>query len=142
MSAPGFSAPTRSAPYSAADVRIEPPAGLVDPAQLREPVDPQTYVSTWTRPLPEAVDVFSGPGYESRRMPASPFAVIALVCGLLGFLLVPALPAIVLGHLGVWQTGKNTHTGRGLAVGGMVLGYAVAGLALLWLVAVWVLGDL
>jgi hypothetical protein len=102
-------------------------------------VDPQVFVNAYTRPLPTYADTFSGPGYESKPLPTSGFAVAALVCGLVGvFLAVPALAAIGLGHAGLYQTSKNTHLGRGMAIGGLVLGYGVAGLVGLISLSIWV----
>lgn len=142
MSAPGFtplSAP--AAPYGAADLALHVPGSLStrSRADLRDPVDPQVFVNAYTRPLPSYEATFSGPGYEARSAPTSGFAVAALVCGIAGvFLLVPALFAIGFGHAGMWQTRSNTHTGRGLAIGGMVLGYAVAAVVALVVLAVWI----
>ena len=142
MSAPGFtplSAPP--APYGADDLALHVPASLdTQPrSDLRDPVDPAVYVNDYTRPLPTYAETFSGPGYEAKPAPTSGFAVAALVCGLIGvFTLVPAVAAIVLGHLGLWRTSHNTHAGRGLAIGGMVLGYAVAAVVGLVVLAVWV----
>lgn len=135
MTAPGFTplsaAPT---PYGAAEVTER--AGTID---LRQPVDPSVFVTPYSRPLPSYEETFAGPGYESKPLPTSGLAVAALVCGILGvFTLVPALGAIVLGHLGMRQTNRNTHMGRGLAVGGMVLGYAVAAVVALIMLAVWI----
>jgi hypothetical protein len=147
VTAPGFtpmSAPP--APYGADDLRLTgfqlPGASTAQPrVDLRDPVDPAVYVNYYTRPLPTYAETFSGPGYEARPAPTSGFAVTALVCGLIGvFTVVPALAAIVFGHLGLWQTSRNTHGGRGLAIGGMVLGYAVAVVVGLVVLAVWIAG--
>lgn len=144
MSAAGFtplSAPP--APYGAHDVEPQVPgARFRAPREnLRDPVDPQTFVNAYTRPLPSLERTFAGPGYESRPAPTSGFAVAALVCGIVGvFTLIPALGAIVLGHLGLWQTSKRTHAGHGLAIGGMVLGYAVAAVVALVMLATWIAG--
>ena len=54
----------------------------------------------------------------------SGFAVASLVCGIVGLLInFLSIPAIVLGAIGIAQTGKNSkYKGRGMAVAGLVLG--------------------
>lgn len=142
MSAPGFtplSAP--AAPYGAADLELNVPETLSTRprADLRDPVDPQVYVNAYTRPLPSYEETFSGPGYEAKPAPTSGLAVAALVCGIVGvFLVVPALFAIGFGHAGLWRTRTNSHGGRGLAIGGIVLGYAVVGAVALVILASWI----
>lgn len=142
MSAPGFT-PLSSppAPYGARDRTMDAPASLrAQPREdLRDPVDPQVFVNEYTRPLPSYQETFSGPGYDAKPAPTSGLAVAALVCGIVGvFTLVPALAAIGLGHAGLWQTRRNTHTGRGLAIGGTVLGYAVVTVVALVMLATWI----
>lgn len=136
MTAPGFS------PVAADRGRGTPSlpyAAVQDDGDLRAPVDPRVFVTSYSRPLPAYEEVFRGPGYDSRPLPTSGAAVAALVCGIVGvFTLVPALAAIALGHVGLVQTSRNTHGGRGLAIGGLVLGYGVAGVALLLTVAIWI----
>lgn len=145
MSAPGFAPLTpASLPYGAAALRLDVPAALsTEPGDaLRQPVDPHTFVNEFTRPLPSYQETFSGPGYESRPLPTSGVAVAALVCGIVGvFTLAPAVAAIALGHVGLWQTARNTHLGRGLAIGGLVLGYATAVVVGLVMLGVWIAGP-
>lgn len=138
MSNPGFTPlAARPAPYlTVEDGATLPAASGVD---LREPVDPNVFVNTYTRPLPTYAETFAGPGYQTRPLPTSGAAVAALVCGIVGVILwVPALAAIVLGHVGLVSTGRNTRAGRGLAIGGLVLGYAVVGMVSLVLLAFWI----
>lgn len=142
LSAPGFTPLSEpAAPYGAADLKLQAPTALISRPRgdLRDPVDPQVFVNAYTRPLPTYQETFSGPGYEAKPAPRSGFAVASLVCGILGvFVLVPALLAIGFGHAGMWQTRRNTHTGRGLAIGGMVLGYGVATVVGLVMLALWI----
>jgi hypothetical protein len=64
-------------------------------------------------------------------------AVASLLCGLAGVVLVvPALPAIVLGHQARRQIRHTGEDGEGPATAGMVLGYVVS---LLWAVLVLVM---
>lgn len=96
--------------------------------------DSQAFVNEFTRPLPDPHTTFSGPGYYSPRTPACGFATAALLLSLLGVVLaVPALVAIIFGHIGVHRTRDFRRTGRGMAIGGTVLGYAVA---LFWAVLI------
>ncbi|MFV0253550.1 MAG: DUF4190 domain-containing protein [Beutenbergiaceae bacterium] len=142
MSAPGF-APLNAprAPYAAADLAISTPTFLAvdSPTDIREPVDPNTFVNEYTRPLPNYHETFSGPGYLTKKQPTSATAVIALVCGLLGFVLaIPALVAIVCGHVALFRTRRNAYQGRGMALGGLVLGYGLVTMVGLLGVAGWV----
>lgn len=98
------------------------PAG---PGQLL--ADSSAFVNEFTRALPDPETVFAGPGYYSPRTPACGFATASLLLSLIGIVLaVPAVLGIVFGHVGVRRTRNFRRTGRGLALGGMVLGYAVA----------------
>lgn len=142
MSAPGFSPMSaHAAPYGAADAAFTalPVTATATGPDLRRPVDPNVFVNAFTRPLPTYQETFSGPGYESKPLPTSPAAVAALVCGIVGvFTVVGALAAVPLGHIGLVQTQRNTHLGRGMAIGGMVLGYAVLTVAALITLAIWI----
>jgi hypothetical protein len=56
-----------------------------------------------------------------------PYAIASLACGIAGtFLVVPALPAVVLGHMARSRIRRTGDQGDGLAVGGLVLGYVVS----------------
>lgn len=63
---------------------------------------------------------------RSKAADASPLAVAALVCGMVGLVLSPAaLGGIALGHAarrGIRRTGEG---GYGMATAGLVLGYLV-----------------
>ena len=68
-------------------------------------------------------------------------AVVSLVCGILGWTLLPFLGrivAIVCGHMARSEIRRNPQTqeGDGLAVAGLVLGYLVIALSVLAVVAV------
>lgn len=53
-------------------------------------------------------------------------AVASVICGATGmFFLVPALPAIVLGHVARHEIRRTGEQGDGMAVAGLVMGYAV-----------------
>jgi uncharacterized membrane protein len=52
------------------------------------------------------------------------YAIASLACGVAGtFLALPAVPAVVLGHMARRQIRRTGEQGDGLAVGGLVLGY-------------------
>jgi hypothetical protein len=55
------------------------------------------------------------------------FAVAALVLGILGFLLIPAILALVFGYLGRAQIRRRSQSGNGLAIAGIVLGWVWVG---------------
>lgn len=88
---------------------------------LWQPVDPHTYTSTLSTPLPSATELFSTPGYNQPRPERNPLATTSLVLGFIG-LIVPilAVVAIVLGHL---ASTRKHRVGANLARGGYGLGY-------------------
>ncbi len=59
-------------------------------------------------------------------------AAASLVCGLLGWLVLPAPVAIVTGIIGLRLTRKPNTRGRGMAMGGLILGviFGIAGTGL------------
>ena len=63
---------------------------------------------------------YSGPTETSGK------AIGSLICGLLFFFFPVAIVAIILGHISLSEIGRagGRLTGRGLAIGGLVLGYA------------------
>lgn len=63
-------------------------------------------------------DDYSNPAPARTSVPA----VVSLICGMLGWLVIPAVAAIVTGVIGLRQTRRPGVRGRGLAVGGLVLG--------------------
>lgn len=68
----------------------------------------------------------------------SPKAVISLVCGLLFFVPLSFIAAIVFGHLGLSEIRRSAGRlkGEGLAIAGLVLGYIwIAGIPLVLIVA-------
>lgn len=76
------------------------------------------------RPVPRAFR----PGPPPRT---NSYALASLVCGIAGtFMAVPAVPAVILGHLARRQIRRTGEQGDGLAVGGLVLGYTVCALLL------------
>ncbi|MET1035972.1 MAG: DUF4190 domain-containing protein [Arthrobacter sp.] len=79
-------------------------------------------------------------GYPAAGYPAAPpktLSIVALVFGVVsvatgGFLLVPQLGAVVLGHIAL----RREPEGRAMAIAGLVMGYLVIGLWLLFIVVV------
>ncbi|MFV0425534.1 MAG: DUF4190 domain-containing protein [Beutenbergiaceae bacterium] len=144
MTSPGFSPLMPPAPpYEPAQLQYTQ-ASEVDSlrANLRTPVDAATFVNAYTRPVPSYAETFAEPGYFTKRQPVSAVAVIALVCGLLSpFLVLTAPVAIVLGHIGLVVTGNNEYQGRGLAIGGLVIGYGFVSVLLLLFAALWLVGQ-
>lgn len=59
------------------------------------------------------------PGPPPQRTKTSGLAIAALVLGLAGCLLLPLLPAFILGIMALSQTGPGKQQGRGLAIGGL-----------------------
>jgi hypothetical protein len=69
--------------------------------------------------------------YVVTQPPSSGVATASMVLGIVGLLLgwcscgIPALLAIILGHMGLNQTRNNQKSGRGMAIAGLILGYVV-----------------
>ncbi|MEE4541872.1 DUF1707 and DUF4190 domain-containing protein [Streptomyces sp. V4-01] len=81
------------------------------------------------RPMPGAPRPGPPPGTNS-------YALASLVCGIAGaFMVLPAVPAVILGHLARRQMRRTGERGDGMAVGGLVLGYTVCALLLTAVVA-------
>lgn len=68
------------------------------------------------------------------------FAVASMICGILGVVglcgyaiggLLPAILAVVFGHLARGQIRRNAEQGAGLALSGLIMGYIVIGLAVI-----------
>ena len=76
-----------------------------------------------------------GQGYPPAR-PTSGLAIAALVCGIVGFFTagLASIPAVICGHMAWRETSSGTHSGHGMAIAGLVLGYLqILGWALFWL---------
>lgn len=82
----------------------------------------------------------SAAGHPAPGYPAAPpktLSIVALVFGVVavatgGFLLVPQLGAVVLGHIAL----RREPEGRAMAIAGLVMGYLVIGLWLLFILVV------
>lgn len=64
------------------------------------------------------------------------YSIGSLVCGVLSIFLFPALPAIILGIIGIKKTKENGTKGYAMAIAGIVLGSIVIALFLLAMVAI------
>ena len=92
---------------------------------------------------PEGVSSTSGPPMVplATLVPAagakkiSSMAIASLVCGLLGFLLLPAIAGIVLGILGIGQIRRSRGriAGTGIALAGLVISCIAAATMSIWL---------
>ena len=69
----------------------------------------------------------------------SGLAIAALVCGIVGFFTagLASIPAVICGHMAWRETSSGTHSGHGMAIAGLALGYLqILGWALFWLILV------
>lgn len=115
--------------------------GQAPAANQLPPPDPSVFVNEFTQPLPDPAVTFSGPGYYSPKPKACGFATAAILMALAGVVLaLPALLAILFGHIGIHRTRGNHRTGRGMATGGMILGYAVSLFWSVLLTTIWLAG--
>lgn len=135
-----MSAPSGFAPLHTPRTAPEPHAP-VSSAQSARPaaVHPSVYVNEFTRPLPDPSVTFSDAGYYTRPAPTSGFATAALICSLVGVITVlPAPVAIIFGHIGIHRTRHHQRLGRGMAMGGLILGYAVSLFWTVLITTVWI----
>lgn len=85
-----------------------------------------------TGDIPHPVPAF-GPPVPATFLPyAQPvpktnsYAIGSLACGIAGLMLaLPAVPAVVLGHMARKQIKRTGEQGEGMAVAGLVMGYVV-----------------
>jgi hypothetical protein len=71
--------------------------------------------------------------------PVSGLAIAALVCGIVGFFTagLASIPAVICGHMAWRETSSGTHSGHGMAIAGLALGYLqILGWALFWLILI------
>ena len=81
-------------------------------------------------------EIFSGPGYTAPRPRADSGATTAMVCGLLIFIPLIGIAAIILGASALRRLRHSYDSGEGMAWLGLILG---AGFTLFWLFIVLVL---
>lgn len=114
----------------------QPLSQLLPPPQAAPPVPTLTPASVFA---PGGATIPAGPAKTSGA------AVGSLICGILGlFLLLPSLPAVILGHLSLSSIKKSAGTlkGRGMAIAGLITGYCAMLLTVLAVFASLVLPQL
>ena len=82
---------------------------------------PQGFVFPGTENLDPA-EIFSGPGYTAPRPRSDSGATAALVCGLLSFIPLVGVAAIILGIGALRRLHRSYNSGEGLAWLGLILG--------------------
>lgn len=123
---PLFAAPQHQTPHPPAPHQ-PPPAGPhtdAPPMAARPlPVDP-----AHARPLQPAIPV----GYHYQPQPTNSTAIMALVCGLGGFIFpMASVMAIIVGHVALDRINRGDESGRSMALAGLILGYLVTGIIVL-----------
>ncbi|MFJ9770105.1 DUF1707 and DUF4190 domain-containing protein [Kitasatospora sp. NPDC101157] len=84
------------------------------------PTGPMTAPLQSAQPVPAT---FLVPPPVPQARPTSVLAVVSLVCGLTGFLVLPVLPAVITGHIARSHIRERNMDGDWAAVLGLVLGY-------------------
>ena len=119
-------------------LRVAAVEGRLDPAELDERMS-AAYAARHCSELvrltadvtpaapPPAVPV--RPTFVRTSSPTNGFAIASLITGVFWMWWIGSVLAIVLGHIALNQIARSGQSGRGLAIGGLVLGYG--GLALL-----------
>src|SRR5690625_3140337 len=102
-----------------------------------QPVEPETYVSSYSASPARPETVFATPGYTQPKPEKNPIATTSIVLGIIGVLFpVLSLGAVVCGHIAIRD---RSRTGLHIARGGLGLGYAslaVLGLFILSVIAI------
>ena len=127
MSTVETSPPGQSAPRSSPDAEQYAdglPPGFVFPGT--ENLDP--------------AEIFAGPGYTAPRPRTDSGATAALTCGLLGFIPLVGVAAIILGISALRRLHHSYNSGEGLAWLGLILGAVSLILWLCFLVLVLLVG--
>ena len=75
-----------------------------------------------------------GYGYPAQPLaqPTSPWAIVSLVCGIVWFMWIGSIVAIVTGHVALREIRSRNMAGRGLAIAGLILGYLGVAILLLY----------
>jgi hypothetical protein len=96
---------------------------------------------------------YAPPGYPPMMVAASPpnnpLALTSMILGIVGIVLaffygigaIPAIVAVILGHIGMGQikSSGSTQGGNGMALAGLITGYIGIGIAVLWVILiVWI----
>lgn len=110
--------------------------GRIDSEELEQRIQ-TAYASRFCTELTElTADVTPPPALAPPRAPARPtfvatspstngFAIASIICGVAWFMWLGSALAVVFGHIALRQikAGGGAQRGRGLAIGGLVLGY-------------------
>lgn len=110
--------PQWRAPSTAAstDPFAAPPQRPAPPADQAPSWPPGPAATRWSEPPPAWDTAAAGQGWGPPSPSTNPWAVVALVSGLVA--LVPV--AVAAGVVGLVQTARHRQAGRGLAIGGLV----------------------
>ncbi len=74
--------------------------------------------------------------YYQPQRPTNVLAIISLVASCAGWLIPGAsIAGIITGHIALGQIKRTGEGGRGLALGGVIVGYSLTGLAILGIIA-------
>ena len=124
------------------------PTVALPPAPDLSAAPPQQYTPQPYAPQPYTPPPYvPSPVYTQASLPTSNTAIVSLVFGILGWVVLPfigAIIAVISGHMArnEIRASNDQLGGRGLATAGLVLGYLQIGLFLLGCVAFLLLGVL
>lgn len=104
-----------------------------------QPVEPETYVSQFSAPVPQPSEVFAAPGYSQPKPEKNTLATVAIVFGIVGVLFpVFSVGAVICGHI---VARDKVRGGAHLARGGLALGYASLGVWALFILSAIVISQ-
>lgn len=118
-------------PFTDAEIKAQLTTGTISPQDLVwwegqagwVPLGQSSLAATPGSVVPPPVASMTPPVVQGGR--TSGLAIASLVCGVSSLLVgITCIPAIILGHLSLGEIKKNPGMqGRGMAIGGLVLGY-------------------
>lgn len=142
-------------PFTEAEVKAQLAAGTIS---LQDhvwwqgqsgwmPLGQSSLVNSSTSPVPASIPATPPlPGVPApTNSPTSNLALWSLICGVCSLLcgLLTAIPAIILGHMGLSEIKKNPALkGHGMALSGLIIGYIVVVLFVVSLTAIIILEAL
>jgi hypothetical protein len=124
-------------PFTEAEVRAQLASGAISPQDHVWWQGQANWMPLDQSPL--LAPGFTAPPVVATAQETSKLAIWSLVCGCLSLIcnLLTAIPAIILGHMGLSETKKNPALqGRGMAMAGMIIGYVITALTVAYLVLV------
>lgn len=111
------------------------------PAAQQYPSQTQGYAPHYQQPAYPQPGADLGYASAMQQQPANGLAIASMVCGIAsvpltctyGFGIIPAILAVVFGHIARGQLRRGKGGGEGMALAGLILGYIMVALAIIFI---------